>query len=90
MSSLARYIVDAVVPARRPQPHRPGPRPQPKELTEAGHDAGPQTIAYHLRGRLDSLDSYGKVTVRYLGRLRHIPVRAVHKNRKVRLLVARS
>jgi transposase InsO family protein/transposase-like protein len=40
------------------------------------------------RVRRDKIDSTGKVTLRYLGRLRHIPVGSVHKNRRVRLLVA--
>jgi transposase InsO family protein len=40
------------------------------------------------RVRRDKIDSSGKVTLRYLGQLRHIPVGAIHKNRRVRLLVA--
>lgn len=40
------------------------------------------------RVRRDKIDSWGKVTLRYLGRLRHIPVGTAHKNRRVRLLVA--
>lgn len=40
------------------------------------------------RVRRDKIDSTGKVTLRYLGRLRHIPVGVAHKNRRVRLLVA--
>jgi len=40
------------------------------------------------RVRLDAIDSRGSVTLRYLGRLRHIRVGAKHRNRKVRLLVA--
>jgi hypothetical protein len=40
------------------------------------------------RVRRDKIDSFGKVTIRYLGRLRHIPVGVAHKNRKVSLLVA--
>src|SRR2546426_990779 len=40
------------------------------------------------RVRRDKIDSFGKVTLRYLGRLRHIPVGRTHKNRKVQLLVA--
>ena len=37
-----------------------------------------------LRVRHDTIDAYGKVTLRYLGRLRHIPVGTAHKNRRVR------
>ena len=40
------------------------------------------------RVRRDKIDSFGKVTLRYFGKLRHIPVGVAHKNRKVRLLVA--
>jgi transposase InsO family protein len=40
------------------------------------------------RVRRDKIDSFGKVTLRYLGRLRHIPVGTAHKNRRVQLLVA--
>ncbi len=40
------------------------------------------------RVRRDKIDSFGKVTIRYLGKLRHIAVGAVHRNRKVTLLVA--
>jgi transposase InsO family protein len=40
------------------------------------------------RVRRDKIDAFGRVTLRYLGRLRHIPVGNAHKNRKVRLLVA--
>lgn len=42
----------------------------------------------HYRVRRDRIDSSGKVTLRYLSRLRHIPVGAAHRNRKVLLLVA--
>ncbi len=47
----------------------------------------PPTAPDH-RVRRDKIDAFGKVTLRYLGRLRHIPVGTAHKNRKVRLLVA--
>jgi transposase InsO family protein len=39
------------------------------------------------RTRYDRLDSGGKVTLRYLSRLRHIPIGAAHRNRKVVLLI---
>lgn len=42
----------------------------------------------HYRVRQDRIDAFGKVTLRYLGRLRHIPVGVAHRNRKVHLLVA--
>ena len=40
------------------------------------------------RVRQDKIDAFGKVTLRYLGRLRHIPVGVEHKNRRVQLLIA--
>ncbi len=42
----------------------------------------------HYRVRPDRIDAKGKVTLRYLGKLRHIAVGAGHRNRKVVLLVA--
>ena len=42
----------------------------------------------HYRVRQDRIDATGKVTLRYLSKLRHIPVGAAHRNRKVLLLVA--
>jgi transposase InsO family protein len=48
----------------------------------------PKTVPIDHRVRRDKIDSTGKVTLRYLGRLRHIPVGSAHKNRRVRLLVA--
>jgi transposase InsO family protein len=48
----------------------------------------PANSPTHYRVRQDSIDSNGSVTLRYLGRLRHIRVGAKHRNRQVRLLVA--
>jgi transposase InsO family protein len=42
----------------------------------------------HYRVRQDQVDSEGSVTLRYLGRLRHIHLGARHRRRKVHLLVA--
>lgn len=47
----------------------------------------PESPTYY-RVRQDQIDSHGSVTLRYLGRLRHIRVGARHRNRKVRLLIA--
>jgi hypothetical protein len=38
--------------------------------------------------RHDRIDSSGRVTLRYLSRLRHIAVGRAHKNQRVRLLIA--
>jgi hypothetical protein len=40
------------------------------------------------RVRRDKIDSFGKVPLRYLGKLRHFPVGVEHKNRRVSLSVA--
>jgi transposase InsO family protein/transposase-like protein len=47
----------------------------------------PQAPAQY-RVRQDRIDKGGRVTLRYLSRLRHIAVGAAHRNRKVLLLVA--
>jgi hypothetical protein len=47
-----------------------------------------QQPALDHRVRRDRIDRFGSVTLRYLSKLRHIRVGAVHKNRKVRLFVA--
>jgi hypothetical protein len=44
--------------------------------------------AVHYRVRKDQLDDTGKVTLRYLSKLRHIPVGRLHARRKVLLFVA--
>ena len=55
-------------------------------LLKAKPSAQPALLDHRVRR--DKIDAFGRVTLRYLGRLRHIPVGTVHKNRKVRLLVA--
>jgi len=42
----------------------------------------------HFRVRKDKVDRFGRVTLRYLGQLRHIGLGMAYKNRSVRLLVA--
>jgi len=73
------------------RPHRALNRQTPisvfNALLKAGPAAQPPGTLDH-RVRRDKIDSFGKVTLRYLGRLRHIPVGVEHKNRRVRLLVA--
>jgi transposase InsO family protein len=51
------------------------------------HPATPQP-ATHFRVRTDRTDLKGTVTLRYLSRLRHIPLGAAHKHQRVTLLVA--
>jgi transposase InsO family protein len=72
------------------RPHRALNRQTPLSVFNALIKAQPSQLPAPLdhRVRHDKIDSFGKVTLRYLGKLRHIPVGTAHKNRKVQLLVA--
>jgi transposase InsO family protein len=72
------------------RPHRALKRQTPMAVFNSLIKAKPteQPAPLDHRVRHDKIDSFGKVTIRYLGRLRHIPVGVAHKNRKVSLLVA--
>ena len=72
------------------RPHRALNRQTPMSvfgaLIKAKPAASPAAVDHRVRR--DRIDAFGKVTLRYLGQLRHIPVGLAHKNRRVRLLVA--
>ena len=72
------------------RPHRALDRQTPAGVFDSMLKARPLNPPATLdhRVRRDKVDRFGKLTLRYLGRLRHIPVGAAHKNRKVRMLVA--
>ena len=72
------------------RPHRALGRRTPLEAFNARIKASPtpRPTPTHYRVRNDRLDDRGKVTLRYLSKLRHVPVGATHRNRKVVLLVA--
>jgi len=72
------------------RPHRALNRQTPIAVFDARLKAKPTQAPAPLdhRIRRDKIDAFGKVTLRYLGRLRHIPVGTAHKNRRVQLLVA--
>jgi transposase InsO family protein len=72
------------------RPHRALGRQTPIAVFKALLKATPAPSAAVVdhRVRRDKIDAFGKVTLRYLGKLRHIPVGLAHKNRRVRLLVA--
>jgi transposase InsO family protein len=72
------------------RPHRALNRQTPVEVFNALIKAKPSELPPPTdhRVRRDKIDSFGKVTLRYFGRLRHIPVGMAHKNRRVNLLVA--
>jgi transposase InsO family protein len=72
------------------RPHRALNRQTPMAVFNARIKAKPaqQPAPTDHRVRRDKIDPFGKVTLRYLGKLRHIPVGVEHKNRRVSLLVA--
>jgi transposase InsO family protein len=72
------------------RPHRAIGRQTPLVAFNARLKARPTQpeAPTHYRVRRDRIDARGKVTLRYLSQLRHIPVGAAHRNRKVLLLVA--
>ena len=72
------------------RPHRALGRQTPLVVFNARLKARPiqPEAPTHYRVRRDRIDATGKVTLRYLSKLRHIPVGAAHRNRQVVLLVA--
>jgi len=72
------------------RPHRALARRTPLVAFNARLKARPAEphVPVHYRVRHDQIDAGGKVTLRYLSKLRHISVGVVHRNRKVLLLVA--
>ena len=72
------------------RPHRAHSGKTPLFAFEARLKAKPHGVdsPTHFRVRKDKVDRFGRVTLRYLGRLRHIGLGLAYKNRSVRLLVA--
>jgi transposase InsO family protein len=72
------------------RPHRALAGQTPLTAFNARLKARPQPAAAqtYYRIRQDQIDSHGSVTLRHLGKLRHIRVGVRHRNRKVHLLVA--
>ena len=71
------------------RPHRALGRQTPLAVFNALIKASPsQQPPVDHRVRHDKVDRFGSVTIRYLGRLRHVRLGLAHKNRRVRLLVA--
>jgi Integrase core domain len=72
------------------RPHRALDKKTPLHAFHARLKARPSTPQppAHFRVRHDRIDSCGRVTLRYLSRLRHIAVGRAYKNQRVRLLVA--
>jgi transposase InsO family protein len=72
------------------RPHRASPGKTPLQAFEARLKAHPALVAsaVQYRVRRDKLDGGGKVTVRYLGRLRHFYVSYRRRREPVTLLIA--
>src|SRR5205807_6971150 len=72
------------------RPHRALDGRTPLVAFHARLKAGPKTPtpATHFRVRHDRIDSCGRVTLRYLSRLRHIAVGRAYKQQRVTLLIA--
>ena len=72
------------------RPHRSLDGRTPLVAFNARLRAGPKTPApaTHYRVRRDRIDSCGRVTLRYLSRLRHVAVGRAYARQRVRLLVA--
>jgi len=72
------------------RPHRSVDGRTPLQAFQARLKAGPALLTppVQYRVRRDKLDSGGRVTIRYLGRLRHLHVSYKHRGRAVTLLVA--
>ena len=72
------------------RPHRALAGSTPLLAFNARVKAKPEPVQppTHFRVRRDKVDRFGRVTLRYLGRLHHIGVGLAYKHRPVRLLVA--
>jgi len=72
------------------RPHRSVDGRTPFQAFQARLKASPTLLTppVQYRVRRDKLDSGGRVTIRYLGRLRHLHVSYKHRGRAVTLLVA--
>lgn len=72
------------------RPHRAHRGKTPLFAFEARLKAKPDRAnsPTHFRVRKDKVDRFGRVTLRYLGRLRHIGLGMAYKDRSIRLLVA--
>jgi hypothetical protein len=72
------------------RPHRALPGRTPLSAFHSRLKARPEGLdaAVHYRVRHDRVDNHGRVTLRYLSRLRHICLGQAHAGVPVRLLVA--
>jgi transposase InsO family protein len=72
------------------RPHRAIGRRTPQEVFDTKVKAGPGSAAppLHYRVRYDTVDRFGRVTLRYDSRLHHIGLGARHRGKAIVLLVA--
>jgi transposase InsO family protein len=72
------------------RPHRALGRRTPQEVFDAKVKAGPGSAvpAIHYRVRYDTVDRFGRVTLRYDSRLHHIGLGARHRGKAIVLFVA--
>jgi transposase InsO family protein len=89
LPELQRQIDTFVTYYNECRPHRGIKRRIPKEVFDAQVKAHPSAPGQsHLRIRRDKVDNFGKLTLRYEGRLRHIGVGARFKGQAVVLMIA--
>ena len=72
------------------RPHRAIGRRTPQEVFDTKVKAGPgsATPPLHYRVRYDTVDRFGRVTLRYDSRLHHIGLGARHRGKAIVLFVA--
>ena len=82
LEDVARYYNDV-------RPHRGINRQTPSAAYHARARAKPHTLIYepHWRIRSDTVDVRGHVTLRYLGKLRHLNVGWAYRGRSIRLYI---
>lgn len=87
LEELQRALNEVVVYYNEQRPHRSRDRMTPLAAFNARPRAEPFTLLNqpHNRIRRDVVDNSGKVTVRYLGAMRHLKVGSAYRGQRVRL-----
>src|SRR5438270_471920 len=85
-TATGRKFFHAAAEASKHRPQRALDQQTPLAVFNSRIKARPllQPARLDHRVRRDKIDSFGKVTLLYLGRLRDIPIGVAHKHRKVR------
>jgi hypothetical protein len=89
LGELQHVLDDVVVYYNDVRPHRGVSRRTPSVAHNARARAKPQTLINrpHWRIRTDTVDVRGHVTLRYLGKLRHLNVGWALRGQPIRLLI---